>query len=150
MKHHQFTSGKKGEACANGCGTVLPFDCSLPIYWEGCGKKLKAKKPRPPGYVARYQMRCAAKARWKRAGRPVRAKQRILEVLAICQGCEHYDPGLMPLAIAVVTGPAGCRKCGCPLNDSTNAEINKIAMGTERCPLNPPKWEAEGTAAGGP
>lgn len=40
--------------------------------------------------------------------------------LAICQACEHYEPGR-------------CRVCGCGLS-------MKAGWADQSCPLDPPKW----------
>lgn len=42
--------------------------------------------------------------------------------LAICHGCDQYDPG-----------PDKCKVCGC-------VAVWKTRLATEHCPLNPPKW----------
>lgn len=71
-----------------------------------------------------------AVAKWIAAGSPTRSQREIDAALAICQTCEHYAEKKKP----------HCRLCGCQLNAAPDGLVNKIAMATERCPLNPPKW----------
>lgn len=82
--------------------------------------------------VIRYS---TAVARWEMSGRPERTKEEILHIFEnICKPCDYYVP----------KGEMGqCRKCGCALGGSGGGLTNKIAMATESCPLNPPKWAAK-------
>ncbi|MDO4574987.1 MAG: hypothetical protein Q4D98_07210 [Planctomycetia bacterium] len=69
-----------------------------------------------------------ALARWIKAGRPVRSEAEILHLLNdFCLPCESYDPQ-----------SSTCLHCGCHVSTSTSATVNKLAMGTERCPVG--KW----------
>ena len=78
--------------------------------------------------IARY---AKAMARWIAAGRPTRTQEQIDAILTThCGPCEHFTNG-------------ACGKCGCKVNRNPEAWRNKLAMGTEACPLDPPKWEAE-------
>lgn len=74
---------------------------------------------------------CGALARWNRAGKPVRSPERVAELLSICQACDKF------------TG-SHCRRCGCPVNGHVDEPThNKLALATERCPLDPPHWPAD-------
>ncbi|MCL2347899.1 MAG: hypothetical protein FWC50_06500 [Planctomycetaceae bacterium] len=75
--------------------------------------------------VSRYTR---ALSRWIKAGRPVRAEAEILRIYDDhCQPCEAIDETT-----------SSCRHCGCRVNTSTIAPLNKIAMQTENCPIQ--KW----------
>ncbi len=82
----------------------------------------------PPGLGARVGKYGRALHRWIVAGRPVRDEaevQRIFETL--CRPCEHFD-----------AQKEICKTCGCRVRQSGGALVNKIRMGTERCPRG--KW----------
>jgi hypothetical protein len=69
----------------------------------------------------------AALARWTAAGFPTRDAAEVARIEAEhCRPCTpHYRDGR-------------CKKCGCRVNTSGLAVVNKIAMATEHCPLG--KW----------
>lgn len=100
--------------------TVAPGDAAP------CGTCGRAE----PGLVEKAWAYGEALARWTAAGLPVRTRHQIAERLAICQACTYYRPQPEP----------HCAMCGCPLNDSPAGAANKIAMATERCPLETPRW----------
>ena len=66
-----------------------------------------------------------ALARWTAAGFPTRDQAEVERIEAICVACEHYRNGR-------------CKKCGCCVNKSRMAVLNKIKMATESCPVG--KW----------
>ena len=69
-----------------------------------------------------------ALSRWIKADRPVRDEQEIVRIfMEVCTKCESFDERT-----------SSCRHCGCRVNESKIAPLNKIAMRTERCPLE--KW----------
>lgn len=72
--------------------------------------------------------------RWIRNGKPTRTPEEIKERFEICRQCENF----LPLAGKPWRGR--CRKCGCYLGRHAHRLLkgNKIAMKTEKCPLN--KW----------
>lgn len=76
------------------------------------------------------------KAKWKKAGKPVRSDERIKELFAICSPCEYYK---------LKTDHSGsCGICGCNIKNRITS-LNKLAWATTRCPLENPKWiEEEG------
>lgn len=80
-----------------------------------------------PGPVKRAARYSKAVARWIAAGRPTRSQDEIDALLAICQGCEHFN-----------ADASACRRCGCNLNNQRSGLTNKLAMATEHCPLG--KW----------
>lgn len=82
----------------------------------------------------------AAYKRWSDAGKPVRSRERISELFAICSGgdggspCPHFKNN-------------ACTACGCGVKNSvkglTGKLFNKLRWATEGCPDNPPKFTAE-------
>lgn len=68
-----------------------------------------------------------ANRRWEAAGKPVRSDEEITEIVAICQGCEHYNAKVQQ-----------CRLCGCFCRNKGMARFNKPKMATESCPIG--KW----------
>lgn len=85
-----------------------------------------------PGMLAKAWNYSEAVTRWKLAGSPTRSQAEIDAILTICKACPFYTE----------TDRPRCRKCGCSVNNQPNGITNKIAMATESCPLDPPKWEA--------
>lgn len=68
-----------------------------------------------------------ALARWTADGMPTRGQAEVERLEAVCRECEHYRKGR-------------CAKCGCCVNKSRVAVLNKIRMATESCPAG--KWVA--------
>lgn len=69
-----------------------------------------------------------ALSRWIKAGRPVRNEDEILGIFTTyCQGCDSLD-----------NESSRCHECGCHIGTTKSPLMNKIAMGTEHCPLK--KW----------
>ena len=67
-------------------------------------------------------------SRWIKAGRPVREEAEIDRIFeTCCKPCEAYD-----------ATNSTCSHCGCRVNLTKTAPLNKIAMATEECPLD--KW----------
>ena len=67
-----------------------------------------------------------ALARWTLAGFPVRTDAEIERIeRELCRPCDRYVAGR-------------CAECGCRVNGSRLAVVNKVAMATERCPKG--KW----------
>lgn len=92
--------------------------------------------PRPA--IARLSTYAQAMVRWIAAGRPVRPQGEIERILREhCEPCDKFRDGT-------------CGACGCRVNSSHRAWQNKIAMATEQCPLNPPKWSARDNGDRGP
>ena len=78
-----------------------------------------------PEKAKRY---AAAMWRWSLAGFPVRSPEEVDRIYReCCEPCEHYDNG-------------GCKLCGCCVSRKRLAIRNKLAMGTESCPIG--RWSA--------
>jgi len=83
---------------------------------------------RQPGITQKVVRYTRALSRWIKAGRPVREKSEIVKIFEThCEPCEAFDER-----------SASCSHCGCRVNTSHIAPLNKIAMATEQCPLE--KW----------
>lgn len=86
-----------------------------------------------PGLISQGWNYTKAVAGWMKAGSPTRTKSEIDRIFAICQLCPQFiSDDLRPR----------CRVCGCSLSQAPEGLNNKIAMATESCPLDPPKWTA--------
>lgn len=67
---------------------------------------------------------------WESAGKPLRSDEDIARIYdEHCQPCEHRQK-------------SRCGICGCFLK-RVGTKLNKIARATDRCPLEPPKWDAD-------
>ena len=85
-------------------------------------------EPAPVNIAQKVVRYTRALSRWIKAGRPIRTEAEIIEIFEQdCRRCEAYE-----------TLDSSCRHCGCRVNTSTVAPINKIAMQTEHCPQE--KW----------
>ncbi len=91
-----------------------------------------ASPPESPPLADRARTFSKAAAKWIAAGRPVRSKERMRELHAICEACPRFHDH-------------ACTLCGCPVRRS-GVLRNKLAWATESCPDDPPRWEAEITA----
>ena len=61
--------------------------------------------------------------KWKETGYEIRPDNEVAAILDICQEpCAFYDDG------------GYCKRCGCSVNKSKFAVINKIRMISEHCP----------------
>jgi len=76
-----------------------------------------------PKHVKHYAQ---ALAKWAAAGFPTRTEGEVKACLAMCKACEHYMSN------------GRCRRCGCCINKSKVAVLNKAKMKTEQCPVS--KW----------
>lgn len=76
--------------------------------------------PEPLEMVTGY---ARAVAEWVMAGGPTRDDAEIARILAICEQCPtgRYDG-------------RSCKVCGCNVNSSSVALVNKLAMATQSCP----------------
>lgn len=75
----------------------------------------------------------AARDRWMVAGKPLRSEEEKKTIFEICTNCDHVQKDVFGFK---------CGVCKCRLH-STRDSVNKIAMATEKCPLDKPKWEAK-------
>ena len=81
-----------------------------------------------PGITHKVIHYTRALSRWIKAGRPIRKESEIIDFFRNdCRPCTDYDQET-----------SSCHHCGCRVNESIIAPLNKIAMATEHCPLE--KW----------
>jgi Family of unknown function (DUF6171) len=112
--------------------------------WRARMLEMATGEPAPPvDYPSRWQMARNLAGAVGRAVSAVAHGETVTvpaevheERLAICRGCEQFDPG-----------PARCRICGCYTNV-------KLWGAQESCPLPEPKWhrweaKSDGDDAGG-
>lgn len=78
----------------------------------------------PPGFLQKAQSAVISVARWAGRGFAVAEKQLRKRRMAICLNCEHLDKKKMT-----------CNLCGCYIEAKT-------LMPHEKCPHDPPKWQA--------
>ena len=90
-----------------------------------CGELAKDKKPfGDPSLADRIGRYSMAVARWIAAGRPVREWAEVERIFdEVCRPCGTFDPKR-----------GSCQGCGCKINRSGRALMNKIRMGSEFCP----------------
>lgn len=88
-----------------------------------------------PSFARKAISFATAEVRWLTAGRPMRNREQVAEIFAMCQACEFFRAG-------TIEGEGQCRLCGCCLR-SAGGLLNKIRMATEGCPAKPPKWKPE-------
>lgn len=86
------------------------------------GRATAADRPPPsfPPLAAQAANLAKAAARFVASGMERTTEEERDRRLAICRGCENFADGR-------------CRLCGCSLP-------HKVAMASEHCPLDPPKW----------
>lgn len=75
----------------------------------------------------------AAMARWLAEGLPVCTEEEEDARRGQCWQCEH---------LIIKNEKAACELCGCCVRGSSKAWLNKLKMATEKCPANPPRWQA--------
>lgn len=141
-----------------GCGLSVPIDkrdvriacaCGGVYDLAGGAWRLKATSPAPEqqkslSLAARTRRYAGAVRRWIAAGRPTRPQGEIDRILTeCCQPCEHYR------ATNAAKGEGVCTHslCGCRVNRNPRAFANKLAMGTEACPIG--LWQAAAPALEG-
>lgn len=107
------------------------WDCSLRCIHCGYQARREGTRrnctvtDRPASVVSQLTGYAAAVSRWLSAGSPRRADAEVADLLAICQACPtaRYD-----------AARGACNKCGCRVNSSGWALVNKLRMATESCP----------------
>jgi len=93
-----------------------------------CRRQVSASPQQgPPGVVQQIVNYSKAMKRWLAEGRPVRPPAEIERIFQVCLSCDRYDHK-----------GHRCLKCGCRINQSSEAWRNKVAMATEHCPIG--KW----------
>lgn len=73
------------------------------------------------------------RAKWKKAGSPIRNVHAIRELFIICSKCPHFVRSKKNMH------EGNCGICSCRLSREKEY-LNKLAWATTRCPLDPPKW----------
>jgi hypothetical protein len=73
--------------------------------------------------------------KWVEAGKPYRDQAKISHLFHICSHCEHFEPE--------TKRKGKCGDCGCNIKIEGRL-LNKLAWATTQCPLDEPKWLAEG------
>ena len=105
---------------------VEPFRRNCPKSPELLAMVSEAQQRLGIGDKAKHY--AAALARWAWAGFPTRPPAEVERIYReCCKPCEHYDNG-------------GCKLCGCCVSRKRLAIRNKLAMGTESCPIG--RWSA--------
>lgn len=122
---HERLAGSSRHTCGGGkpCGKpgcTGSRDAGQPPRHQAAAGS-PAAMPGPVKRAARYSK---AVSKWIAAGRPTRSQDEIDQLLAICQGCEHFN-----------VEASACRRCGCNINSQASGLKNKLAMATEQCPL---------------
>lgn len=138
----QFQHLRRGAECPNCDQRELRRDYTKPPRRVCKAKEQLPAKKKPcdqPGLKQMAYNYAAAVKKWKAAGKPRRSEPEITRIHIICAGdentppCEHFVAGLRP----------HCGLCGCTCSQGQNPIFNKIAMATESCAADPPKWMAE-------
>ena len=101
-------------------------------------RNVKDQCQKTPSMVARVLTFRQAWGKWNKAGRPVRSKERVAELMGICQSC----PCFRPLNRSNKEAGGTCTMCGCRVRRAGN-QLNKLAFATEGCPLDEPKFLAD-------
>lgn len=114
----------RGCTC-DGCGYALKHD-----YDEAPSRQCRGGQSAQPSNAKQAWNYAKALAKWTAAGMPKRDQAEIDRLFAICNSCEHFVNDSRP----------HCGLCGCSCGEGDNPLANKLAMGTEHCPLDPPKW----------
>lgn len=95
---------------------------------ENRREEVMSENVEKPGYFGMAYRYTRALSRWIKAGRPIRSENEIEDIYEThCKNCRAFDHETN-----------SCKYCGCKLGTGTNPLINKIAMATERCPVE--KW----------
>lgn len=100
----------------------------LPVTPEQCSACDKETRDRVATLGDKLVGYAGAIKRWVAAGRPTRTEEEIIAIFRDhCGNCEMYDKE-----------KHSCKNCGCSLALTGNPLTNKLAMGTEHCPLG--RW----------
>lgn len=83
------------------------------------------KKSRPPSLIKQAAHYAEAVTRHVATGMQTRTDEEVINLLQICETCEHFSENR-------------CTICGCRLNNSKNAFVNKLRMKSQSCPEG--KW----------
>jgi hypothetical protein len=93
--------------------------------WHAWGDCARVTAPTPAEMAANA---ARSGARWMAAGLPIVSRSIYRVRLTLCRACPHWSDGAR----------LGLGKCNAPGCGCTKL---KLRLATERCPLNPPRWE---------
>lgn len=100
----------------------------LPVTPEQCNSCDAETRDRIATLGDKFIGYTSAIQRWVAAGRPTRTAEQIKSIFEDhCNKCDMYD-----------REKNSCKNCGCSLATTGNPLTNKLAMGTEKCPLG--RW----------
>jgi hypothetical protein len=120
---------KNGEYVCRVCGWGVGKGITVPFIRD-CQSTMSEVGSRMPGVRKRIQRWSTAIRKWSKAGKPVRPLQEVCRIYrTVCQPCEHIN-----------AAKTACKICGCRVNESKQALVNKIRMATEQCPLGEHIW----------
>lgn len=109
-------------------GKTLCGLSSLETDREICGRCEATVQEETQSYAGKAMQYASAIRMWFVAGRPTRSKEEIERIFRDhCSGCQKYD-----------AENKSCKSCGCAVSTGGRPLTNKIAMGTEHCPLG--RW----------
>lgn len=98
---------------------------SLPVDRETCGRCERETVENIATFGDKVANYFGAVRFWVANGRPTRTKEEIEALFADhCSQCDRYDKQ-----------KHACKNCGCKVSTESTPLTNKLAMGTERCPL---------------
>jgi hypothetical protein len=130
--HHAIIAPGYPEPCEHRIQEGFEIRCSvtgLPVTPGQCGDchlETKTYMATLPDKLFGY---ASAVKKWIAAGRPTRTEDEVKAIFEDhCSKCEMYDKE-----------KHACKSCGCSLATTGNPLINKLAMGTEKCPLG--RWK---------
>ena len=97
--------------------------------WDRQAAGLPETAP-PPTFRQRLASFREARRRWKAAGKPTRSPETVKAIFeGQCRPCDRF--------LSTKDGQGQCGVCACHVG-AKGTLLNKVAMGTEHCPLN--KW----------
>lgn len=98
---------------------------NLPVTQEICTRCDSETREREATTGQKATNYFGAIRRWVAHGCPTRTPEEVQKLFdEHCSGCARYDKE-----------KHACINCGCSVNSSSSPLSNKLAMGTERCPL---------------
>lgn len=117
----RFQQCEQGWVCAK-CGFVYRVHSELPPE-RNCTIGTSRSLPSLQKRVVRWGV---AVVEWQKSGRPRRSDEEVEQLFSQhCSVCDRLVAGR-------------CSECGCNVNKSKIAVLNKIRMATEHCPIG--KW----------
>lgn len=117
--------------CEHRVGKGEEVVCSvtgLPVSQDQCNRCDTETRDRMATLGDKLSGYASAVRRWVASGCPTRTEEEIKDIFEThCDKCEMYD-----------REKHSCKNCGCNLALTGNPLTNKLAMGTEHCPLG--RW----------